>query len=44
MYYVWQVYTCWAGIPLAYCVSFLFKSHLVAYGVFFLLFFFPPLV
>ncbi|CAI8011243.1 Phospholipid-transporting ATPase ABCA1 [Geodia barretti] len=38
-----MVYTCWAGIPLAYCVSFLFKSHLVAYGVFFLLFFFPPL-
>jgi ATP-binding cassette subfamily A (ABC1) protein 3 len=38
------VFTCFASIPLAYCFSTIFKSHLVAYGVFFLFYFFPPLI
>ena len=39
-----QTFTCFASIPIAYLFSFIFKNHLVAYGLYFISFYFPSLV
>ena len=39
-----QFFTCFATIPVAYTFSFLFNSHLIAYAVFYMIYYIPPVV